>query len=113
MIVFVVLWALQTILYNHKNYSIEFYYFLESVRTGEISIVSAAARLLAFPLGVISSILLLGKSANEWFKSTSNFNQQPNEQTHSRCTECRELVRKDANICKHCGHRLIEKYQRV
>lgn len=27
--------------------------------------------------------------------------------THVRCPECRELVRKDANKCKHCGTMLI------
>ncbi len=26
--------------------------------------------------------------------------------THTRCPECRELVRKDARKCKHCGTEL-------
>lgn len=28
-------------------------------------------------------------------------------QTHVRCPDCRELVRKDARKCKHCGTHLI------
>lgn len=28
-------------------------------------------------------------------------------ETHVRCPDCRELVRRDANKCKHCGVRLI------
>jgi hypothetical protein len=27
--------------------------------------------------------------------------------THVRCPDCRELVRKDARKCKHCGTKLI------
>lgn len=29
------------------------------------------------------------------------------QQTHVRCPDCRELVFKDANKCKHCGTRLV------
>lgn len=31
---------------------------------------------------------------------------QPTPDTHVRCPECRELVRKDASICRHCRCRL-------
>jgi zinc-ribbon domain len=27
--------------------------------------------------------------------------------THVRCPDCKELVRKDANVCKHCHAKLI------
>lgn len=27
----------------------------------------------------------------------------PTEATHTRCAECRELVRRDAKKCRHCG----------
>jgi hypothetical protein len=27
--------------------------------------------------------------------------------THVRCPDCRELIRKDASKCKHCGTKLI------
>ena len=29
--------------------------------------------------------------------------EAPTPQTHVRCPDCRELVRKDARRCKHCG----------
>lgn len=28
-------------------------------------------------------------------------------ETHVRCPDCKELVRKEARVCKHCGIRLI------
>ena len=28
---------------------------------------------------------------------------KPNEDTHVKCPDCRELVLKDARKCKHCG----------
>jgi RNA polymerase subunit RPABC4/transcription elongation factor Spt4 len=34
-------------------------------------------------------------------------NEAPSPKTHVRCPECRELVFKDARLCKHCGTRLI------
>lgn len=27
--------------------------------------------------------------------------------THLRCPDCRELILKDAKVCKHCGCRLV------
>jgi hypothetical protein len=32
---------------------------------------------------------------------------EPTPSTHLRCPDCRELVRKDARVCKHCGCKLI------
>lgn len=32
--------------------------------------------------------------------------ERPTPQTHVRCPDCKELVRKDANVCKHCRCRL-------
>ena len=32
---------------------------------------------------------------------------KPNEDTHVKCPDCRELVLKDARKCKHCGCNLI------
>ena len=32
---------------------------------------------------------------------------RPTPETHVRCPECKELVLKDARLCKHCGTRLI------
>lgn len=33
--------------------------------------------------------------------------EAPKPSTHVRCPDCRELVRKDANRCKHCGCTLV------
>lgn len=33
--------------------------------------------------------------------------EAPNPDTHVRCPDCRELVRKDARKCKHCGTALV------
>lgn len=32
---------------------------------------------------------------------------EPTFWTHVRCPDCRELVLKDAKVCKHCGCKLI------
>jgi hypothetical protein len=31
----------------------------------------------------------------------------PTPQTHVKCPDCRELVLKEARVCKHCGLRLV------
>ena len=33
--------------------------------------------------------------------------ERPTPETHVRCPDCRELVRKDALKCKHCGATLV------
>lgn len=32
---------------------------------------------------------------------------EPNPATHIKCPDCRELVIKDARVCKHCGCKLV------
>jgi hypothetical protein len=32
---------------------------------------------------------------------------EPTPDTHVRCPDCRELVRKDAQVCRHCHCKLI------
>ncbi len=32
---------------------------------------------------------------------------EPSSRTHVRCPDCRELVLKQARVCKHCGCRLV------
>jgi len=31
----------------------------------------------------------------------------PSHSTHVRCPDCRELVRRDATVCKHCSCKLV------
>ena len=35
------------------------------------------------------------------------YKAQPNEESHVKCPDCRELILKDARKCKHCGCNLI------
>jgi hypothetical protein len=35
------------------------------------------------------------------------FVKKPNEDTHVKCPDCRELILKDARKCKHCGCNLV------
>lgn len=32
---------------------------------------------------------------------------QPSVDTHVKCPDCAELVRKEAKVCKHCGCKLV------
>lgn len=52
--------------------------------------------LLSPILGIIILMLMGKKDANK-----------PNPSTHVKCPDCRELVLKDARVCKHCGCKLI------
>lgn len=33
--------------------------------------------------------------------------QEPSPDTHVKCPDCRELILKDARVCKHCGCHLV------
>jgi hypothetical protein len=51
------------------------------------------------PFAIIGA--LIGLVIDHFAKS------QPNEDTHVKCPDCRELILKDARKCKHCGCNLI------
>ena len=36
-----------------------------------------------------------------------NLKGAPTAATHVKCPDCRELVLKEARVCKHCGCRLV------
>ena len=40
-------------------------------------------------------------------KSNTPSKALPSPDTHVRCPDCRELVLRDARVCKHCGCKLI------
>ncbi len=43
-----------------------------------------------------------------FFKNTlTEENAAPSPATHVKCPDCKELVRKEANVCKHCGCKLV------
>ena len=35
-------------------------------------------------------------------------NAPPTPETHVKCPDCKELIRKEARVCKHCGCRLAQ-----
>lgn len=53
------------------------------------------------PLLCFLLIIAIGKT-----KQAENQNA-PTPETHVKCPDCRELVLRDANKCKHCGCTLI------
>lgn len=61
-------------------------------------------------LGLLEAIVYFANS-RDWFDRTYNAALMrepsvPTPETHVRCPDCRELVLRDARVCKHCGLRL-------
>ena len=44
---------------------------------------------------------------NESQEEINNDTAQALPSTHVKCPDCRKLVRKDANLCRHCSSKLI------
>lgn len=42
-----------------------------------------------------------------WLQSAQASELLVTPETHVRCPDCRELVRMDARVCKHCGAKLV------
>ena len=55
-----------------------------------------------FILGLIGPIIALFAAV-----LMPKLEQGPTPDTHVKCPDCKELVLKDANVCKHCGCRLV------
>lgn len=58
--------------------------------------------LLITPLLCGLLLLILGRA-----KDDSPLPNAPTPETHVKCPDCRELVLKEARVCKHCGCRLV------
>lgn len=57
-------------------------------------------------LFVVPGLIVLGLGSNIIKrKSTSEDGATPD--THVRCPECRELILKEARLCKHCRTKLV------
>jgi hypothetical protein len=52
----------------------------------------------------VFALLLAGYLGHVVWKTRMN---QASPDTHVKCPDCKELVLKDANICKHCGCKLV------
>lgn len=57
------------------------------------------ALVVTIPLHIIYGFM----TASEWRKQVAEANEA---RMHVRCPQCRELVRRDAVKCKHCGAEL-------
>lgn len=53
------------------------------------------------PLLCFLLLAVLGKARDEYEQSP------PSPETHVKCPDCRELVLKEAKVCKHCGCKLV------
>lgn len=53
-------------------------------------------------IGFFEAILLFAMSDEKFQASVAG-----GADTHVKCPDCRELVLKDARVCKHCGCKLI------
>ena len=62
--------------------------------------------LILSPLVGIILVLVLPKKGDAAM-ATDEIGGRISESTHVRCPDCRELVRRDARKCKHCGTGLI------
>jgi len=57
---------------------------------------------LGFFFPVVAPVVII------FFKQTLTAeNAPPSPETHVKCPDCKELVRKEANKCKHCGCNLV------
>jgi hypothetical protein len=85
-------------------------WFIGSVIVGVIASANQRAgfgyfilSLLLSPLLVGLIVLVLGKPAPTIVVAPAEPSEAITPDTHVRCPDCRELVRKDARKCKHCG----------
>lgn len=54
-------------------------------------------------VGIIVALVM--KSKREQLQE--QYQEVPSPETHVRCPDCKELVRKDATVCKHCRAKLV------
>jgi hypothetical protein len=63
---------------------------------------------LGFFFPVVAPIVII------FFRQTlTEENAPPSPETHVKCPDCKELVRKDANVCKHCGCKLTPENAKI
>lgn len=71
-----------------------------------LSAISAHARGRGFGSWLLLGILF-GPLALIAVLVMQNRKGLPTPATHVKCPDCRELVLKDAKVCKHCGCKLV------
>lgn len=65
-------------------------------------LVNAKEVVLISWIGNVSFWMGVGSIAFHFYKKS-----RPNPTTHIKCPDCKELIVKEAAVCKHCGCRLI------
>lgn len=60
--------------------------------------------LLGMCFSLLATLLVVALPSR---KSADGHTPAPSPATHIKCPDCKELVLRDASVCKHCGCRLI------
>lgn len=53
---------------------------------------------------ILHGLCIIGAASGNPFRPDPN---APTPETHVKCPDCRELILKDAHVCKHCGCKLV------
>ncbi len=86
-------------------------YLLSGISSGLVAAVVAQFKnysgppwfILGFFFPVVAPIVII------FFKQTlTEENAPPSPKTHVKCPDCKELIRKEARVCKHCGCKLVQ-----
>jgi TM2 domain-containing membrane protein YozV len=86
-------------------------FYLGKTGTGVIYILFCWTFLPAF-ISLIEAIVLFSMSEQSFNEKYNNgfqslYQEAFSPDTHVRCPDCKELIRKDAKKCKHCGTAII------
>ncbi len=61
-------------------------------------------------VGIIEGIVLIAMSDTDFNKKYGGISSgegTPTPETHVRCPDCKELVHREASVCRHCGCKLV------
>lgn len=72
-----------------------------------LAILTAGLALLLIPFYQKRCPVCKGSSLTDKPEPGQDGLRAPSPDTHVKCPDCRELVLKDARVCKHCGCKLM------
>ncbi len=75
---------------------------------GVLLLIFIAILWILLPFAVFGIKDLAKTLIAEQKKTNRILGPEPTPETHTKCTECSELVLKDAKKCKHCGSVLAQ-----